>query len=631
MTYRRDIDGLRALAVLSVLFYHAHLGFSGGFVGVDVFFVISGNLIYGQILKGLQEGRFSYIDFWERRIRRLVPALLVVTFFTAFTSYLILLPEDLVDLGKALIAQPLMLANVYFWRAVKGGYFADPPEIRPLLHTWSLGVEEQFYVFFPLLMMLAWRSPRTRKRAAYILGGLAAGSLMLSLLMTPVKSVFSFFCLPTRAWELLAGALLHHASRPYSHRSATIAAWSGFGLIIYSFFFFTGSTPFPGSAGLAPCVGTVLLLWSGGAGSGMGWLSSPVPVYVGRISYSLYLWHWPLIAYGDYLGLTDDANVRVLVVLLSVLLGHLSYRWVETPFRHGHMAKNRGSLLMTLLVYIVGSVSTGCLFVLGHGFPENWGPVRLPSIALEDTRKFINEFDALAPDERPIIIGMPDAENSTFLLWGDSHAMALGAAFDKMGHQYQMRGIQLTSSATPPLVRVSNTQYYAKGSEYLQQWSNAARELVRKEKIKAVFLVGAWSAYASENLNDDLTTTVDSLIAACPSQDLSVFFVKDVPLGGLAGYRAFWFHQRWGVKLSAHRTSEAEYLRINGLVEKAIAPPPKGCIVLDPAVLILELPDLQQNGKPLYADADHLTDLGALQVTPALMPAFDLLAKKREE
>ena len=166
MSYRPDIDGLRAIAVLAVLFYHAHLGFPGGYVGVDVFFVISGFLITGLLLKAIGKGTFSYVDFWERRVRRLVPALAVVTIFTAVTSSIILLPEDLKDLGGALIAQPLLLSNVYFWRVVQGGYFGDPPEIRPLLHTWSLGVEEQFYVLFPLFLMLIM----TRRSLANHLG-----------------------------------------------------------------------------------------------------------------------------------------------------------------------------------------------------------------------------------------------------------------------------------------------------------------------------------------------------------------------------------------------------------------------------------------------------------------------------
>lgn len=208
MSYRPDIDGLRAVAVLSVLFYHAHLGFPGGYVGVDIFFVISGFLITGLLLKAITKGTFSYVDFWERRVRRLVPALAVVTVFTAVTSYFILLPEDLNDLGGALIAQPLLLSNVYFWRVVKNGYFGDPPEIRPLLHTWSLGVEEQFYVLFPLFLVVICKRQFLARHVGKIVAGIALASLAFAIIITPIKGVFSFFTLPTRAWELLLGGLL---------------------------------------------------------------------------------------------------------------------------------------------------------------------------------------------------------------------------------------------------------------------------------------------------------------------------------------------------------------------------------------------------------------------------------------
>jgi peptidoglycan/LPS O-acetylase OafA/YrhL len=208
LKYRADVDGLRAVAVVAVLMYHAHLGFSGGYVGVDVFFVISGFLITSILHKKLQDGKFSYLDFWKRRVRRLVPAAFVTAVFTALGSYFILLPSHLVDLGGALVAQPLMLANVYFWRVVKAGYFGDLPETRPLLHTWSLGVEEQFYLFLPLFLALCWKSSRLRPHVGKVLGGLSLLSFGLSVVLTPMKGVFSFFNLPTRAWELLMGGLL---------------------------------------------------------------------------------------------------------------------------------------------------------------------------------------------------------------------------------------------------------------------------------------------------------------------------------------------------------------------------------------------------------------------------------------
>lgn len=345
--YRPDIDGLRAVAILPVVLFHAGLtAFSGGYIGVDVFFVISGYLITSLILNELNVGKFSFINFWMRRARRILPALFVVVVFTLFAGWFILFPTDYKDLGRAALTQAVFSSNIYFW--LKSGYFAAPSETKPLLHTWSLSVEEQYYLFIPLtLFLLTKYLNRFSERIIFLL-------LVVSFLVSAWSS-FAYpdaaFYLPhSRAWELLMGSLL---AMVIVRRKAVVqpAAWvgellsvAGLAAIIGAAMFYGKSTPFPGVAALAPCVGTAAIIWSNHdrltyAGRV---LAHPWLVGVGLISYSLYLWHWPLLAFARYSSSKELSNISAIGIALgSVLVAWLSYRYVETPFRRGPTFRRR--------------------------------------------------------------------------------------------------------------------------------------------------------------------------------------------------------------------------------------------------------------------------------------------------
>jgi peptidoglycan/LPS O-acetylase OafA/YrhL len=309
--YRADLDGLRALAVIPVIMYYLGSNiFTGGFVGVDVFFVLSGYLITGIIATDLNNNELSLLKFYDRRLRRIAPALIVVLIFSTLAAVPILFPIDLARFGSTLIVTALSISNMHFIH--QSEYFAPNSEQSPLLHTWSLSVEEQFYLLFPFILSVIWRHAKPWLPIIIWLG--FAASLGLSIWGIKSYPTYTFYLLPTRVWELLLGSIiaLKLVSHPkyVSHRE--FAATIGMLSILTSMIIYTRETPFPGIAALVPCIGTALIIWSGlGDQPIVTWASRQLgrnaPVFIGVISYSLYLWHWPLIVFTKHLtngGLT---------------------------------------------------------------------------------------------------------------------------------------------------------------------------------------------------------------------------------------------------------------------------------------------------------------------------------------
>lgn len=379
--YRRDIDGLRALAVMAVVLFHINAHWlPGGFVGVDVFFVISGYLITRNIVTDLDGARFTLAEFYLRRIKRIVPVMLTVLAFTLLAGYFVLLPEDLEALAKSAVWSVASLANVYFWREVNTDYFATESAQLPLLHLWSLGVEEQFYLFWPLLLAGIWRLwPRT------VSGRNAAlrPALILALLLVPLSVVFAewyfeasprfvYYMLPSRAGELMVGAaaaLWSMGSRPDSITwvRSTVMNWMGLSLLLLSLLFLNETQVFPGWRSLLPTVGAALLLLAGLGAQGT-WLQRALSfapmVWIGRLSYSLYLWHWPVLAYWRYLYGQPGALEGMGLLALMFVLSWCSHRWVEEPARHvrygaarvlmGQFVLPGGALLLFALFLVLG-------------------------------------------------------------------------------------------------------------------------------------------------------------------------------------------------------------------------------------------------------------------------------------
>jgi peptidoglycan/LPS O-acetylase OafA/YrhL len=489
--YRPDIDGLRAVAVLPVILFHAGFkALGGGFVGVDVFFVISGYLITTIIAKEIGQGQFSILRFYERRARRILPALFLVMLCTLPWAWLWLQPQDMKNLAQSMVAVSVFASNVFFWRA--SGYFDSANELKPLLHTWSLAVEEQFYVFFPLLLILCRRTGRVYMTAAT--GAVAIASFTAAQLFVSSDPSLAFYSLPTRAWELMIGALvaLRRADRPSRNPGdPTIQAQSlvGLLLIIWSMASFDAHTPYPSHYTLAPTIGAALILASDTRGTVVGrLLASRAMVTVGLISYSAYLWHQPLFAMARHWSL-EPLGMSVMATLCAATLGlaYLSWRFVETPFRQ----REHVNKLQLLIFSVVGSALFLGLGLWGHwsqGMPNRFSKEQAAFLQhfenstpalhyLESTgmfKAYRNECDYYDLDKyrhgKTTHIPRASLASNCYtrdpsrphavLVWGDSHAQQLiPGLHTHLPTDWQV--LQVTSSGCPPRLdaQPSKTDY----------------------------------------------------------------------------------------------------------------------------------------------------------------------------
>jgi len=445
MIYHREIDGLRAIAILPVLLYHANLGlFSGGFIGVDVFFVISGYLIASLIFEEINEKRFSLINFYERRARRILPALFVVMFATLVTGWVYMDPFELKELSQSAFATSIFSSNLYF--TLKVGYFNISAELKPLLHTWSLAVEEQYYFIFPLLALFLWK--RGIKVVAVSLITILLISFALAITLNTSSPNASFFLLHTRAWELIAGALvaLHFHSARFKLTSKFLASWvSLFGLILIlaGILFIDSNVAYPGIGTLLPVVGTVLIILCAQEHTlTYKILSHKSLVYIGLISYSLYLWHQPILAFARIITLQElTMPLAVSSLVLTFILAIFTKKFVEDPFRKKRILPSRKSLLSSTVLISAFFIAFGMAGHVKKGFPER------SELSLRLAQNFgLSEKCSGAELDQT---ACSTAENPEAFLWGDSFAMHLGEAVDIV----EKNGIkQLTMSGCPPIV-----------------------------------------------------------------------------------------------------------------------------------------------------------------------------------
>ena len=384
MRYRPEIDGLRAIAVAAVILFHAGFAlFGGGFVGVDVFFVISGFLITSIIVEELKTGRFSVLRFYERRARRILPALFTVMAACVPFAYRLLSPDDLKDFAQSLAAICLFASNVLFWG--ESGYFDTQAELKPLLHTWSLAVEEQFYVLFPLLLLVAWRLGR--RFLLVLIGAIAALSFITSVEEVKNFPSAAFYLLPSRAWQLLVGALASFVAdrwpsvalrQPAVRLASEAFGWGGMAMIVMALFLFDEQTPFPGLNAALPTVGTVLVLLGASDRTSVGRMLAWRPlVGLGLISYSAYLWHQPLFAFTKHALLADlPTDLAIVLCAVTIVLACLSWRYVEQPFRDRSLI-SRG---MVFALSAAGMAAFVGLGFIGHRMSDQITQVRLRSV-----------------------------------------------------------------------------------------------------------------------------------------------------------------------------------------------------------------------------------------------------------
>jgi len=511
MKYRADIDGLRAVAVVPVVLYHVGVpGFAGGFVGVDVFFVISGYLICGMIDADIRNGTFSLGDFYRRRILRILPALFVMFLATSVLAYFYCLPVELEDYSKSLASAVGSISNIHF--ATTAGYFDPPAATKPLLHTWSLGVEEQFYLIAPLLMLFAYRV--LPKRARLLFAVVALLSFAAAVAVSYRNTTFVFYVTPFRAWELALGALLAIGFLPVPRTewARNICGVTGMLLLLGAILLGSPLAPLVLMTALAG-IGATLVIASGERGiSLVGKLLSLRPiVFIGLISYSLYLWHWPLIVFQrtDALLFAESSDMtRLGLIVIVTGIACLSWKFVEMPFR-AKASKTSKAVVFGVASSAMASVLALCGLVLVAGGVPFRFPERVVAIgaylAYDSSSAFRTGHCFLATNRQQIDVQTclkPDSTRPNYLLIGDSHAAHLW--FGLASAMPEVNVMQATASVCRPAV-LPGSRWETPACRKLMQF--VFDDFLVNNKVDKILLAASWK---DEDL-PMLSTTLDTL------------------------------------------------------------------------------------------------------------------------
>jgi peptidoglycan/LPS O-acetylase OafA/YrhL len=606
--YRADIDGLRAIAVLAVVLFHAKVpGFSGGYVGVDVFFVISGFLILRVLREDVAAGR-GFWSFMERRARRLIPASVPVILVALALGAVLLLPSDFMALGRAIRSIALFVSNHHFLSRVN--YFeVNAPS--PLLHFWSLSVEWQFYLAFALafIALVRW-APRAVE--AVIVGAALVSFAGAVVLVATDAAPRAFFLALPRAWEFLLGAWLALGRlRPPGPALATAMRWTGFALIVASVAVLDGRSAFPGATALAPVLGAVLLLHAGPVPSRRDPLAkalvAPVAVWLGRVSYGFYLWHWPLLVYAETLDYLLPSWFRLPVVALSLALAALTYRFVEVPFRRRRaLPSMRVGLVAGALVTALGA-GAGTVILETRGLPQRFPEALRHAVAVD-----LDPFEGLDQsrcDRAPGAPGLPlcrigDAARPgvDFVVWGDSHALASWRAHDAVGKAHGLAGV-LVRSVDCSAFGVDEARRACD-----EQYRAALRFILETSGTRRLFLQAIWTLYGGEYLAEFLPR----MAVETGRRDIELVLVHPVPKFRQAVPLLLLHQALFGRSDASLRFPVRDYLDRNAHVLSAFAAARQvaGGRVREIPLLALLCPDgecrgTDADGRTLYVHTGH--------------------------
>lgn len=638
--FRGDINGLRAWAVLPVLLYHFGVpGFSGGFVGVDVFFVISGFLMAGIVVGGLQRQRFNLADFYLARARRTLPALLVLVAVLLVVGWFLLMPHEYRALGKHARDSVLFVSNLRYMG--EAGYFDTSSLEKWLLHTWSLSIEWQFYLLYPLLLMVLFRFRVERNLLMPLHVLFFAVSLVTCLLLSQKNQSEAFFLLYSRAWELLAGSLVYFLGRPLARRYAVALELLGFALIIGSFVMIDTATVWPGGAALVPVLGTVLVLLAKRNDSHL--TANRFAQWVGIRSYSLYLWHWPLVVALVYFELDDAVLWVCLGLAASILFGHLSYVGIEVPTRSAlsNIGRVRGCICLLVCVLLVACAAQ---LVRKSGFPDRL-PEAVARVEAERDNRNMRGRECFGA-EAECVYGGADVQA---LVLGDSHANALvtaaAASLPHPGQGIYFKGVpaclmvfqaqaveqdqreecmalkkKLSEQLRglypgKPLIVINRTSYYAMGELHFSGARNPGRPAVYfsepVEKPTAEFLSEFRLHYVR---------SVCQMAAAHP-----VYLVRPIPempaMVPLALGRAMLLGRPGHVAISREAYDERNRF-IWSVQDEAVER--CGVRILDPLPYLCDEQYCHgsRDGWPLYSDDDHLSEFGNRLLVPMFASVF---------
>ncbi|MEZ5515134.1 MAG: acyltransferase family protein [Steroidobacteraceae bacterium] len=632
--YRPDIDGLRAVAVLSVMVFHAHDALlPGGFVGVDIFFVISGYLISRQIAANVAAGTFSLLEFYRRRIRRIMPMMLVVVAATLPTSLLIMTPEDGRAVAKSAVWSIASLANIHFWRDLDQSYFAQSSAELPLLHLWSLGVEEQFYLLWPLLLTLAVR--KLRPIAVITLAIVATiASFQLASAIFPAQPTFAYYMLPTRMGELLLGALIAipAALRPWqlTHRAASMAAAVGAVLVAMSLVVLNRYQPFPGWLALPPTLGAALLILAGeGRSNPLRYLAIAPLTFIGRISYSAYLWHWPLFALYRYAYGEPGFAACSTILLLTIGLSWASYVWVEQPTRHSRLP----FLPLALRQFVVPAVvlllpAMLVIYAARVGLPTASAGYLAQLATLRQHTRPSYSFDWVCQrrrlSERDVrdarcVLGADGTAQPRVVIWGDSNASHYVAMVDKIAEHAGVRVRNFAVDACPPLL--TDPRPYVDARRVSDCLSSAAVVRAELDRYPVAVISAAWTLYQARapSFLDDLA----GLIRERTNRGQRIILLSKAPI--LRKFDPRCAEKALRVPFltcsNAPEMLDAEVVRINADLRALAARTPNTYFFdandyLCPAG---RCPVTTASGELRYLDSTHLTVAGSIELGLAIL------------
>jgi len=653
--YRPDIDGLRAISVIAVILFHTGLGCPGGYVGVDVFFVISGFLITGLIVKEVDKGTFALANFWERRCRRIIPAVFAMTLGALAMGYWLLRPYHYIQMAKSAIAQAFFGSNFFFWR--DRNYFNQESEWKPLLHTWSLSVEEQFYILLPFLLLGIHRWNRRWLVPVICIGTIA--SLILSCMTVVASPAACFYLLPTRAWELLAGTLLVVCNRRRTPKIVAEAmAILGILSICVGVFGYDRQTPFPGFSAILPVAGTMLILISNeNSLTFLGrFLSHPMLVYLGKLSFALYLWHWPLLSISRYAADGQlSTSITIVVLIATLVVSWVTYHLIEQPIRYRKILATQTSLWVAVLCGWLSIIGISLCVYCFEGFPN-----RNPLANGERPETFpVSEIEAIRTGNLPVL-GAPDNPVRSFIVWGDSHSAVNMPMMGELAKRRGLSGFAAAMSSSPPLPETMNGW-----NRDLMEWNKGVLDLIEQKDIKHVFLIARWASYVEEINKYDLLFGTDPLqtfvydnMNSTKSTDVAftvfqqsirklcnrlttagrhVYIVPQVPeQGSNYRHRQFIAERTWGwipnTQLGiSKQTHLARQRRVNQ-VFSSLQSTLVSVLNADESLFDSNERTILHKGDVLiYSDINHLTIEGTyFAIAPLLEPIFDTIAKSEK-
>lgn len=615
MKYRREVDGLRAVAVLPVILFHAGFSvFSGGFVGVDVFFVISGYLITSILMAELEKGDFSIARFYERRARRILPALFVVMLACLPFAYMWMMPSQLKDFAASVVSVVFSLSNLFFLSQVN--YFAPDAYTQPLLHTWSLAIEEQYYFLFPLMLM-AMRKISLRT-TAFLIFLLVLVSFIFSEWAWRNDAARSFFFTLSRFWEIGVGSLCSFLTVGRSQRSSNLLSIAGLGLIVFAIFAYNENVPFPSVYALAPVVGTALVLLFADEGTWVGQLLSlRAFVGIGLISYSAYLWHQPLFAFARLRSLTEPNQVLMAALaVVALLLAWVTWRYVEQPFRK----RTNPIFIMRRSVFAASGI-VGALFVavglaghLGNGFEWRFNAEERLLLQTATSSPMRNACHYGKGDNLATFKFCEYFDGQvTTAVYGNSHAVELAFALAEKLQEKGQAVAQFSISGCKPSFK-NDTEEYCDTF-----YQNRLSYLIQNKQLRNVVVT-----YRAENAGESGADSIVNLANYLAEQGRNVVLVIQAPT--LERDISSYIHSAiaMGVHDVGARTKD-EWLEINQNVYAAL-------YRLHPSVHVVDLANYfcdfsmcfaVRNGVALYFDDDHMSVSGARLVAKYIIQYLD--------